>query len=370
MINGNGTVNTSSIPTSDIRDGKTFDLMFDNSCLRIGMVVKEYLPNDPQNTSGRRRQYDVLTYTNQGNGPAYPVVYKRAVISTMFGGVADHSEFTLRAAPATNSGKGPAPSYGAVVLLLCINGDSSRSFIIGCSKNRLSEAESSTDGHHLTWEFNGILVNIDNEGQLSIKHRGPTNEKGEVTDVTDNTSSLLFKQDGSVEIVDSKGDRLLVEHGTVEAVSSGDIKVQAQNDIDITSNLGTITTIAGNSIHNSALNEISNTSSNNTIDATVAVNINSPQVIINEGTDPILKANPGFIATFQTEATAALSAASSLINFLGVVQGDPTFSSAYPAVAAAARQPIRFTTAWMAAIAAYQATMSPGVAISLTTRST
>jgi hypothetical protein len=121
------------------------------------------------------------------------IVYPRVIVQSLFGGVADYSEWTLRL--DTQDG------LGSNVLLLCGNGNRRNAFIIGGLPNSKSKKQLTfKDNHRFITEFNGLNQSVNNDGEYKILRRGPTKDDGTVKDSTNSGALIYLNKDGQIQI--------------------------------------------------------------------------------------------------------------------------------------------------------------------------
>jgi hypothetical protein len=180
--------------------------------LRLGNVVATYPPSDKRNLSKKYNEYDVLVYVYNGNGNVTPKTFYNCVVSDMFSSVADRVSYTPRKTTAA-SPQGYALSKGSLVAVMCANGDTTQGIIIGGYPNNNLPTVSEDLGHHLSFEFNGVQFNIDKDGQVTIKRRGPTNDDGTVVSdqEANGGATVLMTSDGSVSVQSGNGNHVKVD---------------------------------------------------------------------------------------------------------------------------------------------------------------
>lgn len=168
-----------------------------NIKLRIGQVVAIHPPGDSYNLNKRVNEYQVFVQ-HRDNGTGVAKMYDHCTVMEGFGSKADTFNYTLRADKSDLN-------VGAQVLLLCINGESFNSVIIGSIRSNSASADTKTnsDGHHLHFLFNGVQIDIDKDGQLILNIKGPTDVKGAVTKEIGTT--ITADKEGNINIK-SKGN--------------------------------------------------------------------------------------------------------------------------------------------------------------------
>jgi hypothetical protein len=163
--------------------------------LRIGKVVKFFLPADTGNYNGRFIEYSVETYRTDGNSGSAPILYPNCLLMNRFGGIADYERWTPRIEVDDSKGF----NIGSSVLLLCVNGRSRTGIIVGGAPNvaDAGREESFKDNHRYEWEFNGIKERVYNDGSYLWTRKGPTKADGTVSDDSGAGFSWLAKNDGN-----------------------------------------------------------------------------------------------------------------------------------------------------------------------------
>lgn len=179
----------------------SFAQSFQNTALRIGIVKSISKIEDERNVDKRTLEYDVLTFQQDKDKGIVPITYKNCVTMDSFGGIADFFEF-VKSSPTTPNSTDMKVEDGSYVLLLCIDGTSTRGVIIGAlpHHNRKSTLKNLKD-KHLESEYNGLRMKINDDGELTITFKGKTDKKGKPTTTTGG-SQIKIEKDGSLEIND------------------------------------------------------------------------------------------------------------------------------------------------------------------------
>lgn len=180
-----------------------------NLSLRTGEVREIVYPDDPKNVNRRFIEYVVEVQEKDGNGPGTSTRYANCVLSNPLGSVADIFRYTLR-----EDDKNQAPEdgigVGAKVLVLCVNGQTARGVIIGGLRDTGTDKEgtkqqgkdSKDDGHNLFFEFNGVQISINKDGELKVMYRGATKVDGTLDDNANadaEGSTVIFNKDGGIK---------------------------------------------------------------------------------------------------------------------------------------------------------------------------
>jgi hypothetical protein len=175
---------------------------FNNVRLRIGEVQELIYPDDKRSRSKKFIEYRVFVQ-QRSNGTGNGKMYENCLLVNLFGGLADRCEYTLRADKSTDRPK-EGVGKGSKVLVLCVNGSSNHSYIVGGVRDAkdLSDKDIAKDlGHHYYWVFNGVSMYVDNDGQFLLTYNGKTDADGK-TEVKDSErgTRMAFLKDGSWNI--------------------------------------------------------------------------------------------------------------------------------------------------------------------------
>lgn len=213
---------------------------FSQIALRQGEITKIVYPDDNKSVSKKVVEYDVVVSYRDGNEPAYTLNYPNCQVANLFGGIADKFRYTVRAQTKVPE-KGKVVSDGSKVLVLCINGEIRRGFIVG-GINEDPTVEKKDDGHNLLFEFNGIRATVNKDGELTIMYRGATDIKGDIAKSDDaknaSESKIVMNKEGGIKLL-SKDDKqhLFIDHKNkkVDFLSDDEWTVKANKKITFTS---------------------------------------------------------------------------------------------------------------------------------------
>ena len=190
--------------------GETVESDTHNGTMQLLMgEVKEIIdPTDAKSLSKKYLEYTVDVQHRSGSGPASTVRFTNCLLVNPFGGIADKIHYTLRADPDDPTGKDVAKT-GAKVLLLCVHGSSNNAFIIGGIREDKGKDEKEfpdkKDQHQLFFEFNGVQLNINNDGELQVRYRGPTAVSGKLksdeedADSATSGATIIFTKEGGIK---------------------------------------------------------------------------------------------------------------------------------------------------------------------------
>lgn len=174
-----GTVIPSYLGASSSYSRKPNSQLTDNS-LRLGEVRGIVYPNDPGSYSKRVVEYDIDVQYRDGEGVSSTSKFRGVAANNIFGGIADQFHATYRAEPNPKEYSSNGFGVGSKVLVACVGGSQQFGIILGGIKDPDDEAESKADGHNLFFEFNGVRVQIKDDGELELTFRGKTKVDGEL----------------------------------------------------------------------------------------------------------------------------------------------------------------------------------------------
>jgi phage baseplate assembly protein gpV len=219
-----------------------------NNQLRQGEVKRVISPNDKDSLSKMFYEYDVLV-AHRVNQGVINKLYHNCYLINSFAGLADKSYFTLRASDIQDgSAKG---GNGSRVLLLCLDGNENQAFIVGGMKSPKDPDKGEAKGHHLLFEFNGVLFEINDDGSWAITNKGKTDIKGEADDKRDTKGAgtkVKVEANGNFVVTTPNSQTIKVDNkaNTIDIESATKINVKAsQVDLDASRvNLGSAATFS------------------------------------------------------------------------------------------------------------------------------
>lgn len=208
-----------------------FNKTYNNSYLRVGVVVKSYDIFDTNNRSKLTTEYDVSVIEQNGDIGATTIRYKNCMAVDSFGSIPDFFEKTFRIMQKkTTKGSGIDLSgqNGAIVLLLCLDGMSDKGLIIGGFPHPDRATNLIDNGPRLEGEFNGVNLKVNPDGSTGIMFSGPTNNDGDSISSVGSTN-INIETDGSFQINHSTVTFRLDKSGEVTITAKGDVNVNCDN---------------------------------------------------------------------------------------------------------------------------------------------
>jgi hypothetical protein len=199
------------------------EMVGDNLTIKIGQVIRANFPKQEEGGQYGFITYDVMTNdkvgASQGN-----MIYYDCMISQMFGSAADYLEYSLRANVRPKNGEEEGQEediltdgqnvekdaakklMGATVLVACVAGQADQAVIIGflpstqLKRNKEYKPQDEKLGKFLKFNFNGINVDVNNDGELFLQRRGPTDPAGAISDEETANSFVKINKAGEILI--------------------------------------------------------------------------------------------------------------------------------------------------------------------------
>jgi hypothetical protein len=180
------------------------------SDIYMGHVVAIYPPGHARNMSKRFVEY---TVSIGWKSTSREIVGCIALDS--FGSVADYTRVSYRTGPpATEADREIGITLGSNVLVAFIDSNQTAPVIIGAFPHPNAKADTE-EGHHLTFEFNGVQFTINDDGELIATVKGATNADGTLREDVDEDAmgaSVQFTKDGSIHIhTKDEQEKILIE---------------------------------------------------------------------------------------------------------------------------------------------------------------
>lgn len=298
----------------------------DSISLRLGEVKEIIYPEDEKSVSKRFTEYTVDVQQRDGNAPGTNVVYYNCVVSTLFGTSADFLKYTLRSDKQQENAVGK----GAKVLLLCINGSTTKGVIVGAIRDtgtdpdgtKYEGKDSKEDGHNLNFEFNGIKVKINKSGELNLTFRGATKVDGTLSDEAipeAEGTQLQIDKNGSITASTPESKQFLkIDHENkkieILADTEWNVKVNEKSIFDFGKSWEVS---VGDEFKCSIQKDVTLNTSSGKIDigASGNVNIKSAGLMVGNATDSMMKGTT-YRNAESTQNNQLMSALTQLAGFL------------------------------------------------------
>lgn len=195
-----GTVISSALSVKPLEELKK--LQKNNPYLKLGVVFGIHYPDQDSNKSKKFIEYDVRVIESRIDGSASTVNYLRCKVLDKFCTPNNYEYFTLQ--PAEES-QDSVLKNGAQVLLLAVDGNANTggAIIIGGVNYPMPEFKSQ-DGQFYEWQFNGINIRVDKDGQYFLTFNTPINpDKKKKDEKAAGTKIEIFK-DGRMKLSDNE----------------------------------------------------------------------------------------------------------------------------------------------------------------------
>jgi phage baseplate assembly protein gpV len=199
---------------------------------RSGEVIRKVDPTSQDSRSKLFYEYDVLV-SHYENEAFTTKIYRNCFLINSLAGLADKSHFTLR---ASDSNDPAIPGNGSKVLVLCLDGNETQTFIVGGIQAE-ADPDDVDKGHHFYWEFNGVVLEVNDDGSWSITNNGKTNIKGEADKDRDTDGSgtkVSVEANGNFTIQTPKGQVIKLDN------TDGSITISSDQQVTIKTNQATI----------------------------------------------------------------------------------------------------------------------------------
>ena len=172
--------------------------------LKRGVVIAIYYPEDKHNLNKQFIEYDVLTADERADGSTSSVVYSRCQAIDRFGSPNNYEYYTYQPHKETN---GNVYKKGAQVLLLALHGNAAggRAVIVGGLPYPKEQKPKKEDGQFYEWQFNGINIKVDKDGQYSLTFNSPIDQDGKKKDEKAAGTKIEIFKDGKMRLSDNAG---------------------------------------------------------------------------------------------------------------------------------------------------------------------
>jgi len=199
----------------------------------MGIVVKAYSINDPNNYSKLCTEYDVTVLEQNENISITNITYRNCISSQSFGSIADFFEANLRYQTVAN-GNGAintAGQNGPIVLIQCLDAYTNKAIIVGSLIHPDRKTTITSTEPQLQGEYNGVNVAVSTTGAATLTFNGATDTNGKAINSSQNATVAQIQDDGSVVIVDAAGTMLSTNSsGSLQAITSNGNLVFLNNE--------------------------------------------------------------------------------------------------------------------------------------------
>jgi hypothetical protein len=178
------------------------DHQFSNLALRVGKIINIYYPDNDRNISKKYIEYDVrCAQSNRGTGANF-IIYRNCRLQNTFGSSNNFLTYTFKPNQAENN----RLKKGSNVLFMCLDGIvSSGCIILGAYDNpEQTKKYSEEDGQFYDFNFNGINLNINKDGEFTIAFNSPTDDEGNLVNKEAQGTQIKIDKDGKVKISDNE----------------------------------------------------------------------------------------------------------------------------------------------------------------------
>lgn len=223
-----------------------------NFALRVGTVVAQYAPDDKKNLTQSTWEYDVECVVTDGMGQPTLLTYPHCVLGSMFGSISDYFMWAPRISEKQQGTDGrpdrEAILQGSLVCLLCPNGNSSQPAIIfGAAQHRGAPTADKAFGAGplMRFQYNGLFVEINADGELVLTRRGPTKTDGQPVNAKDGKTKAELRLDKEGQVVIKTGDG---KQKLVMNLNDGLVSIDADRGVEINVSQGKLKTSCGQGV--------------------------------------------------------------------------------------------------------------------------
>lgn len=211
-----------------------FKKSYQNSSLRMGMVVASYPVNDPKNITKLAAEYDVIVFEQNENQSATPITYKNCLSSEGLGSIADFLEMTLRVQNKSGDSVDTKDQNGAIVIVMCLNGLTDKGIIIGALTHPDRTTTLTDEGPRLEGEFNGINIKVEKDGSTTLTFKGATDNDGNIIDDSQGPTTLSVEKDGSFQTSHKTITQRLDKSGVASLTADDNITNTTKKSFNVT----------------------------------------------------------------------------------------------------------------------------------------
>lgn len=227
---------------------EAFKRTFQNSALKVGVIVQTYAIDDVKNISKLFTEYDVLAFEQNENSGTSVATYKNCPAASSLGSLADFFEMSLRKIEKLTT-KGDVPQAsghnGSIVLLLCLNSLSDTGIIVGALGHPDRKTTITTDEPHLEGEYNGVHIVVNADGSTSLTFKGATDNYGKAIDPSQGDTEISIEKDGSYQTKHKTITQRLDKNGKADLTADDDISNTTKKNFNVTATENVNVTASG-----------------------------------------------------------------------------------------------------------------------------
>ena len=233
-----------AVDTQSIAAG--FNKTYANHSLKAGFITKVYPVDSEDNVNKLSTEYDVVVIEQEDNRCMTPILYKRCLSVDSLGSIADYFEVKRRGQKRqkNNNKRDLNEQDGAIVLLLCLNGNADSAVILGGLNHPDRKTKIKGEGQQLFGAFNGVEVQVLPDGSCRLVFNGATDNDGKPIDSSQGVTSLDIEKDGSFQVKNKGVTQRMQKDGeySVSAEKNGTLnakeKINLKAGSDITTESG------------------------------------------------------------------------------------------------------------------------------------
>lgn len=235
-----------SVDTQSIAAG--FNKTYANHSLKAGFITKTYSIDNDENVSKLSTEYDVVVIEQDENRGMTPITYKRCLSVDSLGSIADYFEVKRRETKKrkNNNKRDFNEQNGAIVLLLCLNGNADSAVILGGLTHPDRGTKIKGEGQQLFGAFNGIEVQVLPDGSCKLSFNGATDNDGKPTDSSQGVTTLDIEKDGSFQVKNKGVTQRMQKDGEYSVKAEKNGSIDAKESVNVKAGADINTESAGN----------------------------------------------------------------------------------------------------------------------------
>lgn len=206
-----GSVIPHGLPTTPYN--KASDILHFNNILKLGTVIRSVYPDDGDSITKLEMEYDVLITENNHKYGVNASVYRNCRVNNQFG---NNNNSTVNTFFEASTDQGVFQN-GSTVAVLCVDGrsDAGNPLIMCGVSNRdplkALKTYKRSDGQFYDFNFNGVNVNINKDGEYMVQFNSPIDFKGNKTNEAAAGTTLKIDKNGVFSVLDNENESFTLD---------------------------------------------------------------------------------------------------------------------------------------------------------------
>ena len=219
--------------SSGSNGSSAYSQLYENVSMKTGFITKVYPIDSNENLSKTTIEYNVRVEDQSGSQTVSTVDYYHCIALNPLGSIADSLQASLRVNKSNPAVTDPADQNGAYVVIACINGNSQQGVILGQLLHPRTKKPLNGDKKQLAGVFNGVSINVEDDGSCSLVFNGPTDNDGNLIDKTIKPTTLKIAADGAFSITGGNFSTILSQVGDFTANFQGNVNLKAKKELNL-----------------------------------------------------------------------------------------------------------------------------------------